>query len=92
MIRVGCDRVGVEVRGGGACPGDRIDHVEVLEGGGSVKSDQVPRGNLRIVIKSAFICFCQAGDDIALFRLIGDDVRPYRINYCGGPYPVGRDS
>ena len=35
MICVGCDRVGVEVRGGGggARPGDRIDHVEILEGG-----------------------------------------------------------
>ena len=85
MIRVGCDRVGVEVRGGGARPGDRIDHVGVLEGGGSVKSDQVPRGKLWRVIKSALICFCQAGDDIALFRLIGDDVHPYRINYCEGP-------
>ena len=37
------------------------------------------------MIKSAFICFCQAGDDIALFRLIGYDVHPYRINYCDGP-------
>ena len=71
--------------GGGARPGDRIDHVRVLEGGGSVKSDQVPRGKLWRVIKSAFICLCQAGDDIALFRLIGDDVHPYRINYCDGP-------
>ena len=57
MICVGCDPVG-------ARPGDRIDHVEVLEGGGSVKSDQVPRGKLWRVIKSAFIFFCQAGDDI----------------------------
>ena len=82
LIRVGCDRVGV-VRGGGSS-GDRIDHVEVFEGGGSVKSD-LPRGKLWRVIKSAFICFCQAGNDIALFRLIGDDVHPYRINYCDGP-------
>ena len=37
------------------------------------------------MIKSAFICFCQAGDDAALVRLIGDDVHPYRINYCDGP-------
>ena len=37
------------------------------------------------MIKSAIICFCQAGDDIALFCLIGDDVHPYRINYCDGP-------
>ena len=37
------------------------------------------------MIKSAFICFCQAGDDIELFRLIGDYVHPYRINYCDGP-------
>ena len=79
MIRVGCDRVGVEVRRG-ARPGDRIDHVEALEGGGSIKSDQVPRGKLWRVIKNALICFCQAGDDIGLFRLIGDDVHPYRIN------------
>ena len=71
--------------GGGGRPGDRIDHVEVLEGVGSVKSDQVPRGKLWRVIKSAFICFCQAGDDIALFRLIGDDVHPYQIKYCDGP-------
>ena len=39
MIRVGCDRVGLEVRGGGGRPEDRIDHVGALEGGGSVKSD-----------------------------------------------------
>ena len=45
MTRVGCDRVGVEVQGG-ARPGDRVDHVEVLEGGGSVRSDQVPRDKL----------------------------------------------
>ena len=83
-IRVGCDRVGVEVRGG-ARPGALIDHVEVLAGGGSVKSDQVPRGKLWRVIKSTFICFCQVGDDIALLRLIGDDVHPYQINYCDGP-------
>ena len=70
---------------GGARPGDRIDHVKVLEGGGSVRSDQVPRGKLWGVIKSAFICFCQAGDDIALFLVIGDDVHPYRINYYDSP-------
>ena len=64
--------------------GDCIGHVEAREGGGSVKSDQVPRGKLWRVIKSAFICFGQAGDDIALFCLIGDDVHPYRINYCDG--------
>ena len=64
--------------------GDRIDHVEAREGGGSVKSDQVPRGKLWRVIKSAFICFGQAGDGITLFCLIGDDVHPYRINYCDG--------
>ena len=64
---------------------DRIDHVEALEGGASVKSDQVPRGKLWRVIKSAFTCFCQAGEDIALFCLIEDDVHPYRINYCEGP-------
>ena len=29
---------------------DRIDHVEVREGGGSVMSDQVPRGKLWRVI------------------------------------------
>ena len=46
--------------------GDRIDHVEVREGGGSVKSDQVPRGKLWRVIKNVFACFGQAGDDIAL--------------------------
>ena len=90
MIRAGGGRVGVEVRGG-ARPGARIDHVEFLEGEGSVKSDQVPRGKLWRVIKSAFTCFCQAGDDIALFRLIGDDVHLYRMNYCDGPIE-GRDS
>ena len=46
--------------------GDLIDHVEVREGGGSVKSDEVPRGKLWRVIKNAFTCFGQAGDDIAL--------------------------
>ena len=44
-----------------------------------------PRGKLWRVIKSAFICFCQAGDDTALFRVVGDDVHPYRINYYDGP-------
>ena len=73
MIRVGCDRVGVEVRGGGARPGDRIDHVDVLEGAGSVKSDVVPRGKLWRVIKGALVC------------LVGGDVHAYRINYCDGP-------
>ena len=65
--------------------GDRIDHVKAREGGGSVKSNQVPRGKLWRVIKSAFICFGQAGEDIALFCLIGDDVHPYRINYGDDP-------
>ena len=37
------------------------------------------------MIKIAFICFRQAGDGIALFCLIRDDVHPYRINYCDGP-------
>ena len=69
--------------------GDRIDHVEVREDGGSVKLDQVPRSKLWRVIKSAFICFCQAGDDFALFCLVGDDVHPYRINYCDGPISSG---
>ena len=45
------------------------------------------RGKLWRVIESAFICFYQAGDDIALFRLIGDDVHPYLINYCDGTIP-----
>ena len=45
---------------------------------------QVRRGKLCRVNKSAFICFGQAGD-IALFCCIGDDVHPYRINYCDGP-------
>ena len=46
--------------------------------------DQVPRSQLWRVIKSAFICLCQIGDDIALFCLIGDDLHPYRLNYCDG--------
>ena len=70
---------------GAVVRGDLIDHIEVREGGGSVKSDQVPRSKLWRVTKSAFIFFCQAGDDFALFCLIGDDVHPYRINYCDGP-------
>ena len=37
------------------------------------------------MIKSTLICFGQAGDDIALFCLIGDDVYPYRKYYCDGP-------
>ena len=65
--------------------GDRIDYVEALEGEGSVKSDQVPRGRLWRVIKSAFVRFCQAGDDIGLLCLIGDDDHPYGIKYCDGP-------
>ena len=65
--------------------GDRIDHVEAREGGGSVKADQVLRSKLWRVIKSAFICFCQVEDGTTLFCLTGDDVHPYRINYCDGP-------
>ena len=65
--------------------GDRISHVEAREGGGPVKSDHVPRSKLWSVIKSAFIFFCQAENDIALFCLTGDGVLPYRINYCNGP-------
>ena len=54
-------------------------------GRGSVKADQVPRGKLWRAIKIASICFGQAGENIALFCLIGDYVHPYRINYCDGP-------
>ena len=54
-------------------------------GGGSVKSDQVPRGKLWGVIKSAFICFGQAGEGITLYCLIGDDDHPYRIFFCDDP-------
>ena len=43
------------------------------------------RGKLWRAIKIASICFGQAGENIALFCLIGDDVYPYRINYCDGP-------
>ena len=64
---------------------ERIDHVEARQGGGSVKADQVPRGKLWRAIKVASICFGQAGENIALLCLIGDDVRPYRIYYCDGP-------
>ena len=67
--------------------GDRIDHVETRLGGGSVKADQVPRGKLWRVIKSDFICFGQAGEDIVLYCLIGDDVHRYRINYCDDLIP-----
>ena len=64
---------------------DRIDHVGAREGEGSVKADQVPRGKLWRVIKSSFVCFGQAREDIALYCLIGDDVHPYKINYCDDP-------
>ena len=57
--------------------GDRIDHVEACEGGGSVKTNQVPRGELWRAIKSASSCFGQAREEIALYCLIGDDVHPY---------------
>ena len=62
--------------------GDRIDHAEAREGGGSVKAYQVLRDKLWNAIKSASSCFGQAGEDIALHCLIGDDVHPYRINDC----------
>ena len=65
--------------------GNRIDHEEAGEGGGSVKADQIPWDKLWRAIKSAFICFGQAREDIALYCLIGDDVDPYRINYCDDP-------
>ena len=35
--------------------------------------------------KSALICFGHVGEDIALYYLYGDDVHPYRINYCDDP-------
>ena len=65
--------------------GDRIDHVEVREGGGSVKADQVYRGKLWSAIKSAFSCFVQVGKDIELHCLIGDHVHEYGISYCDNP-------
>ena len=65
--------------------GDRIDYVEAREGGGSVKADQVPRGKLWRAIKSASRCISQAGEDIALYCLIGDGVHPYRITDCDDP-------
>ena len=65
--------------------GDRIDHVEVHEGRGSVKLDQVPQGKLWRVIENAITCFGQAGDDVTLFCLVRNDVHPYRIDYCDGP-------
>ena len=37
--------------------GNRIDHVEAGEGGGSVKADQISRDKPWRAIKSAFICF-----------------------------------
>ena len=55
---------------------------EAREGGGSVKADQFSRGKLRRVIYNVSSCFDQAEEDIALYRLIGDDVHPYRINDC----------
>ena len=65
--------------------GDPIDYAEAREGKGSVKAAQVPRGKLWRAIKSTFICFGEAGEDIALYCLIGDDLHPYRMNYCDGP-------
>ena len=58
--------------------GDYIDHVEACEGGGSVKADQVPQDKLWSTIESTSSCFGQAGEDIVLHFLVGDDVHPYR--------------
>ena len=44
--------------------------------------DQVSRGKLWRATKIALICFGLAGENIALYCLIGDDVHPYRINCC----------
>ena len=76
---------------------NRIDHIEAREGGGSVKADQVPRGKLCRATKIASSCFGQAGEGIALYCLIGNDVHPYRINVCNDPVSsrarqVNRDS
>ena len=60
-------------------------HIEAREGGGSVKADQVPRGKLSRATKIASSCFGQAGEGIALYCLIGDDVHPYLINVCNDP-------
>ena len=65
--------------------GDRIDHVEARKGRGSVKMDQVPWSKLWRAIKSASSCFGQAGEDIALYCLIGDGVHPYRITDYDDP-------
>ena len=65
--------------------GDRIDHVEARKGGGSVKANQVPGGKLCRATKSASSYFGQAGEGIALYCLIVDDVHPYRINDCDDP-------
>ena len=77
--------------------GDRIDHIEARERGGSVKADQVARGKLCRATKIASSCFGQAGEGIALYCLIGDDVHPYRINVSNDPVSgrarqVNRDS
>ena len=72
-------------------------HIEAREGGGSVKADHVPRGKLCRATKITSNCFGQAGEGIALYCLIGDDVHPYRINVCNDPVSsrarqVNRDS
>ena len=46
---------------------------------------EIRQGKLWRAIKFASICFGQAGENIALLCLIGDDVYPYRIIYCDGP-------
>ena len=62
-----------------------MDHVEARGGVRSVKVGPSSPGQLWRVIRIAFICFGQAGEDIGLFCLIGNDVHPYRINYCDDP-------
>ena len=66
---------------------DGIDHVEAREGGGSVKADQVPRGELWRAIKSTSSCFDQVRVDLELYCLIEDGVHPYRITDCDDPVP-----
>ena len=50
--------------------GDRIDHVESSESGGSVKADQLPREKLWSAIESASSCSGQAVEDIELSHWI----------------------
>ena len=72
--------------------GDRIDHVESSESGGSVKADQLPREKLWSAIESASSCSGQAVEDIELSHWIQCTSVPQETRMRGSTIGEGGDT